>query len=73
MQSNNKLEILLNNNTSMEINGSSLNDINDKIIQTELKIRANQNANAQAHKNPNNEQRTPRYKAQYQMSNVSIP
>jgi len=55
MQSNNKLEILLNNNTSMEINGSSLNDINDKIIQTELKIRANQNANAQAHKNPNNE------------------
>ena len=73
MQSNNKLEILLNNNTSMEINGSSLNDINDKIIQTELKIRANQNANAQAIKNPNNESRTPRYKAQYQMSNVSIP
>ena len=32
MQSNNKFEMLLNNNTSMAINGSSLNDINDKII-----------------------------------------
>ena len=73
MQPNNKIEILLNNNTTMEINGSSLNDINEKIIQTELKMRAHQSGHPQANQFSNNESRTPRYKAQYQMSNVSIP